>query len=220
MTYEETLAIMSVLKAAYPNYYRGMTKSDAEGVVSLWTQMFADEPVELVATAVKAHIASDTKGFPPHIGAVKEAITKLVRSPELDMSELEAWNAVRRAIRGASMDESSRRFTGDGLDPRPSAVVNFEALPEILQRLVGTPQQLAEWERLPDDEINTIIQSNFMRSFRARVHHEREMLSLPADVRQTMQRISESRQPAKLADHMQAARMLPSRHDEERTSNT
>ena len=55
---------------------------------------------------------------------------------------------------------------------------------------MGSPRQLADWELLPNDEIDTIIQSNFMRSFRARAEKERELLALPADVRQTMEQIA------------------------------
>ena len=69
MTRSETLAIMSILKAAYPGYYRDMKRQDAEAVVNLWAEMLADYPANLVAAAVKSHIASDRKGFPPHIGA-------------------------------------------------------------------------------------------------------------------------------------------------------
>ena len=80
-------------------------------------------------------------------------------------------------------------MTAEGLGP-PSAVVNFHKLPKILQQLVGDPKQLALWEELPNDEINTIIQSNFMRSWRARAAHEKEMLALPADIRNNMQTLA------------------------------
>ena len=70
MTRAETLAVMSILKAAYPAYYRDMKRQDAEAVVNLWAEMLADYPADLVAAAVKSHIASDRKGFPPHIGAI------------------------------------------------------------------------------------------------------------------------------------------------------
>lgn len=185
----ETLAIMTVLKTAYPGYYRDMKPREAENVVNLWAEMFRDEPAGLVAAAVKAHIAQDRKGFPPHIGAIKDAIVRLTAPPESGMSELEAWNLVRRAIRGASMDECTRTMRDGVLGP-PSAVEQFEALPEILRRLVGSPRQLADWELLPNDEIDTIIQSNFMRSYRARAEKERELLALPADVQQTMEQIA------------------------------
>lgn len=87
------------------------------------------------------------------------------------------------------MDDCTRTMRNGVLGP-PSAVEQFEALPEILRRLVGSPRQLADWELLPNDEIDTIIQSNFMRSFRARAEKERELLALPADVRQTMEQIA------------------------------
>lgn len=64
MTEKETLAIMSVLKAAYPNFYRDMQRTEAQGIVNLWTEMFRDESAEVVAMAVKAFIANDATGFP------------------------------------------------------------------------------------------------------------------------------------------------------------
>lgn len=190
MSREETLAIMAVLKAAYPNYYRDMKVGDAESIVALWQEMFRDEPAQLVASAVKAHIATDQKGFPPHIGAIKEAIVKLTMPKEMHMSELEAWTLVRRAIDGAAMTEWSRKCRNGVIDPRTSAEVNFDKLPEFLQRLVGHPKQLAEWNNLPTNVLDTVIQSNFMRSFRVRIANEREFMALPSDVRQTMERLA------------------------------
>lgn len=172
MTREETLGIMSVLKAAYPAYYRDMQRSEAEQVVGLWAAMFADEPVEIVAMAVKAHIVNDKKGFPPHIGAIKDAIYKL-QQPE-EMTELEAWGYVRKAI--------SNGIWGSKKE--------FDALPPILQRLVGSPNQLREWAMMDEDTVASVVASNFQRSYRARAANEREMLALPADVRAVMQQLA------------------------------
>lgn len=38
--------------------------------------------------------------------------------------------------------------------------------------------------------LETVVQSNFMRSYRARAAHEREQMALPADIRQTMQQLA------------------------------
>ena len=172
MNTEETLTIMGVLKAAYPSYYKDMSRRDAEGVVSLWQTMFADEPVELVAAAVKAHIATDKKGFPPHIGAIKDAIVKLTAPQE--MTEAEAWGYIFKATQNSTW----------------SSKEEFDKLPPILQRLVGSPNQLKEWAAMPADEVQTVVASNFQRSYRARAASEREFLALPADIRQTMTRLA------------------------------
>ena len=189
MNREETLAIMGVLKAAYPNYYKDMKRDEAEGIVALWTEMFKDDPAAVVGLAVKAHIANDKKGFPPHIGAIKDAIVKLKTPGELELSEMEAWMLVRRAIHGASTEEWSRKKRyGD----RTSAQYNFDNLPEVLQHIVGSPSQLAQWEKLDDDEIDTVLQSNFMRSYRAKVGHVKEQMALPAEVREAMKMLGGS----------------------------
>lgn len=174
MTRDETLDLLSVLKAAYPNFYRDMTRKDADHVIDLWSEMFKDEPVELVAMAVKRHIATDTKGFPPHIGAIKDAIVKIMQPDE--MTEMEAWGLVRNAIRAYSWD----------------AKEEFDKLPPVLQRLVGSPTQLQEWAKMDADTVSSVVASNFQRSYKARAANEREYLALPADVKQTMTQIAAS----------------------------
>ena len=83
MTRDETLKIMAVLKATYPNFHKDMTRRDAEGVVSLWTDMFSEDSYNAVAAAVKAFIASDSKGFPPVVGQVKQRVTELTSAKVL-----------------------------------------------------------------------------------------------------------------------------------------
>ncbi len=182
MTREETLAIMGVLKAAYPNFYKGMGRADAEGIVDLWSSMFDQEPAQLVAVAVKAHIANDKKGYPPHIGAIKEAIVKL-RTPE-EMTEQEAWGLVLKALRNGIY----------------GAQKEFDALPPVIQRLVGSPSQLKEWAMMDGDAVNSVVASNFQRSYKVRSASEREMLALPQDVRQAMQALGGGMTMQRLGD--------------------
>ena len=172
MTRSETLAVMSILKAAYPAYYRDMKRSDAEIAVNLWTEMFKDDPSQIVAAAVKAYIASDTKGFPPHIGAIKDAVIKITNPPE--MTELEAWGYVEKAI-------------GNG---NYGAREEFEKLPAIIQLLVGSPAQLREWALMDINTVKSVVASNFQRSYRAQISHQREQLSIPTDVHKTVAQLS------------------------------
>lgn len=172
MTREQMLDLLVVMQAAYPNFYKGMNKTQADAVLDLWATMFVDESFEVVAMAVKAHIANDVKGFPPHIGAIKAAIIKLKQPDEV--TEQEAWFLVRRAI-------------GNGIY---GSKKEFDALPPILQRLVGSPDQLKEWAMMDEEVVASVVASNFQRSYKARAAHERELLALPSDVRQTMERLS------------------------------
>ena len=49
----ETADILAVLKAAYPQFYNGLSPKEANKIVDLWAEMFKDEPVMVVAVAVK-----------------------------------------------------------------------------------------------------------------------------------------------------------------------
>lgn len=166
MTREDTIKILSVLRGAYPQFYRDISRQEAESTIALWTDMFTDEPFPLVAMAVKALIASDTKGFPPVIGQVKAQIGKIM-SPN-EMTELEAWAIVSKALKNSTY----------GADEE------FRKLPPVIQHLVGSPSQLRSWAAMDADTVESVIGSNFQRSYKARAASEREYLALPGQVRQ------------------------------------
>ena len=171
MNRQETLGIMSVIQAAYPNFYKGMNAKNADDIVGLWTEMFRDYPVMEVALAVKAFIASDIKGFPPTIGVITDAIQKN-RARETGMlTEQEAWNLVDKATKRATWYSQEE----------------YDKLPPIVQELVGSPQALKEIALMDADEVKTVVASNFQRSYRAKAAQQRELDALPSDVRNHLQ---------------------------------
>lgn len=174
MTREETIKVLAVLKAAYPAFYRGMKADELNGIVNLWASQFEGDDYKTVGAAVQAHIATDTKGYPPHIGAIKEAIRKITQPDE--MSEMEAWGYVASALRNSGYN----------------SVTEFDKLPPVVRRIVGSPSQLREWAMMDSDTVQSVVQSNFMRSYRARAQHEREYLALPENVRELMAQLAGS----------------------------
>lgn len=161
----ETARVLSVLRAAYPNFYKGMARVELEQILDLWTDMFRDDDPQIVGGAVKAFIATDSKGFPPVIGAIKDKVRQISQPPM--MTEQEAWALVLKAIR-----ESGYR-----------AKEEFDALPAILRSLVGSPQQLRDWGMMDEDIVQSVIASNFQRSYRARAKYQRDFDALPEDVK-------------------------------------
>ena len=174
MTREETIKVLAVLKAAYPNFYRGMKADELNGIVNLWASQFESDSYQTVGAAVQAHIATDTKGYPPHIGAIKEAIRKITQPDEI--SEMEAWGYVASALRNSGYN----------------SVAEFDKLPPVVRRIVGSPSQLREWAMMDSDTVQSVVQSNFMRSYRARAQSEREYLALPEKVRDLMGQLAGS----------------------------
>jgi len=171
MTREDTIKILSVLRGAYPAFYRDITKQEAESTIALWESMF-DEPYELVAAAVKAFISTDGKGFPPAIGQIKDRI-RLITEPA-QMTEGEAWSLVLKALRNSSYNSAEE----------------YAKLPENIQRLVGSHNQLREWAMMDTESLQTVVGSNFQRSYRARAKADAEYDKLPGEVKELAKKIA------------------------------
>lgn len=168
MTREETIKILSVLRGAYPAFYRDVKKPEALATVNLWAEMFADDDYCVVGAAVKALIAGDEKGFPPVIGQVKATIRQLTEP--VQMTELEAWALVSKAVRNSTYNSEAE----------------FAKLPPEIQSVVHDPEQLRQWAMGSTEELETVIASNFQRSFRAKEKARKEYAALPSDVKQIM----------------------------------
>ena len=165
MNRTETIAVLALLKAAYPNFYKGMPPADLQAAVNLWCLHFAGDDADTVTAAVHALIDARTEGYPPTIGAVREQIRKLKTKDAL--SEAEAWALVSRASRNGLYGYREE----------------FEKLPKEVQKAVGTPEQLKAWAMMPSEEVESVVASNFRRSFRAVAEREKEVMALPPAVK-------------------------------------
>ncbi len=133
MNRKETQGVLALLRAAYPNFYKGQTKEDLLAVVNLWQIQFADFACEDVLRAVHALIATRTEGYPPTIGAVKGQAAKLTEKSSL--SEAEAWAMVSRAAR-------------NGLY---RCREEYDKLPPAVQKAVGDAEQLRTWAAMDEE---------------------------------------------------------------------
>lgn len=118
MTREETIKLLSILKAAYPNSYKGMTKDEASGTISVWAMQFADIPANIMLIAVNKLIS--TSPFPPAISEVREKLRGLYYEAKSMLDEHEyATNGFKITD---DPDEEPAVF-GNPLDDRTLAVV-------------------------------------------------------------------------------------------------
>ena len=84
MTKKETLQILAILKAAYPNSYNGLSKEELSGTVAVWMIQFADMPADIVLMALQKHISISK--FPPSIAEIKEKLRNIRYEAEREMS--------------------------------------------------------------------------------------------------------------------------------------
>jgi hypothetical protein len=156
MKKKETAEILAILNATYPQVYAKLTPEIKETMLNIWFEMFSNTDYEVVIMAVKNYISNDTKGFMPTIGAIKESIRKL-QHPET-LTEQEAVNMIMESL-------NDGYYNSKGM---------FDKLPKILQRVVGSPAQLAQWSIMEIDTVQSVVASNIARSYRAILEQEQE----------------------------------------------
>lgn len=178
MTRDDTIRIFGIVVAAYPAHDKFLDEKHIKMAVDVWADVFIDDDPRQVAMAVKAHIC--TSKWPPSIAEIRERMASL--SSQDTLSEMEAWALVRKAISGG----------------RCALTERFSRLPRTVQRAVGSPSQLREWG-FSDIDSMPVIQSNFLRTYRAVVKQEAERAAIPESMRKmiaasTIGLLNESRQ--------------------------
>ena len=166
MDVKETAAVMAILKIAYPRYYANTTTAEAKETLNLWHTMLAEYPADMVNAAVKALIATNV--YPPTIADVISSIKQLTQKK--NMSEVVAWGLVKNAIRNSAYH----------------SVEEFDKLPPEIQETVGSPMVLREWAMSDDESTETVIASNFMRSYKAKVKERKEFDAIPSDIKELL----------------------------------
>ncbi len=165
MNNTDTIKILSVIKAAYPQWARDLKPIDAKAMVNLWSSMLQEYEYNLVQIAIKKIIA--TNKFPPSVAEVIEAINYIKTGGQSEMTEIEAWGLVRKAIKNSAYN----------------AEEEFNKLPVKIQQTIGSHNILHNWSQESVNAIETVIGSNFMRSYKVTVANKRQEEQLPQNIK-------------------------------------
>ena len=138
---------------------------------NVWYELLKDIPYDICQAAIHKYMS--TNRFPPTIADIRQFSTEII-TPE-QMNEGEAWGLVYKAICNSTYNSKAE----------------FEELPKECQKAVGNPAILHEWASLDIDEVNTVIQSNFMRSYKVECKRSREYAQLPQQTKEIINKISQ-----------------------------
>lgn len=169
ITREQFKILAKAMKAIYTDE-RFLPDHDS---VNVWYTLLCDLDYETLSKAIQKCMMSSP--FQPTIADIRTAASQFKPSGEIrQMSELQAWDTVRRAINNSIYNAENE----------------FQKLLPIVQKAVGSPYNLTEWATLDSDTVNSVVQSNFIRSYRAMVTRELEMQKLSPAVRDLIEKAS------------------------------
>ena len=165
VTREETIGVLTILKSAYPRFYQGMTKGDAETVINLWSAMFSDVEVEAVKLALYKIIS--TSQYPPTVAEVRQAIMDTQVGMVKDVGEV--WNEITRAIRNFGYMREK------------------EALETLSPMAVKSIHHMGGWKTLCMSETVMADRAHFIKIFTQLEKRENEERLIPLAVREKIQ---------------------------------
>lgn len=160
MEREQFKVLVKAMKAVYAQ----PTFIPDQDAFNVWFALLGDLPYKQAELAVQKHMA--TEKFPPTIADIREKAEQITSVKETEMSELEAWAIVRKAIGRSNY----------------YAEEEFEKLPEACKMAVGNPSNLREWAMMDSDQVGTVEQSHFVRNYRTamqRIKEDRRIPQLP-----------------------------------------
>ena len=172
MNLSEATTVLAVMRAAYPHSFKDIKPDDALATAQLWAQMFDKEPYEAVNAAVKALIATRQVGYSPTIGEVKEKLRSLVKTDELN--DAQAWALVTKACKNGLYGYKQE----------------FEKLPPQVQKAVGSAEQLRDWSMMDEETFQSVIGSNFKKTFKVVEERERQDALMPDSVKSVVQKLA------------------------------
>lgn len=176
MTEKEVRQLLAMTQAVYPNY----NPPSREAAVNAWLMCLSEYDNNVVMAAFKAYMTTSTSGFAPVPGQLIEILQTLTQPKELN--ELEAWSMVRKALRNCSYNSEQE----------------FAKLPTVVQKTVGTPQQLKIWAC--DSEFNeNVVSSNFIKTYRTEVKRATELNKMPENVRKLIEMVNINSVSAQIA---------------------
>lgn len=175
MQIDKAREIIAVLMVTYPNY----NPVDTELAAKTWLEATEEYSYEQVSTALGAYIKADTSGFAPIPSKIIDILHKMTVPAELN--EMEAWSLVSKAIRNSGWHSEKE----------------YENLPELVQKAVGSASQLRVWA-LDEDYNEGVIMSNFQRSYRVELKRHEELQKMPLQVRELIERVNVGSDKAKL----------------------
>lgn len=150
MTKAEAAKIVGIILFNYPDTLRDISDEAYITYIENWHSFFVEDRAEEVLAAVQSIIASSQERFAPNIGMIREQMRRL-RTPKGGLSEQEAWELVKRALRNGSYGYREE----------------FAKLPPTVQRCVGSENMIREWAAMETETLDSVVASNFMRSYRA-----------------------------------------------------
>lgn len=179
MTREQTVDFIHSIVSLYPNW----KPDNLSETVNAWAWALSDYTAKQVKAALSIYMKTSNAGFAPSAAQIIGCINKIYEKDYL--TEGEAWALVKKALQNG--------YYG--------CQEEFAKLPPIIQRAVGNANMIRNWSQLDSDEVNTVIMSNFQRTYRVIVERQKFDDKVPPALAQIVRGVADNISGQKLIEN-------------------
>lgn len=169
MTREQTVDLVRSIVSIYPNW----KPDNLTDTVNAWHWALEEFPAAAVKSALQIYVRTNNSGFAPSVSQLINAMYEPTKNDRL--AEGEAWALVKKAIQDGNYHAEER----------------FNELPEIVQRAVGGAGMIRQWAQTDSDDVNTVVMSNFQRSYKAILSKQEFNDKVPAQIADVVRGITD-----------------------------
>ena len=145
MTLNDTKKLLAAIEAIYPTW----KVDNPQETAAAWHWALEEYPAPAVKAALQIYVRTSTTAFAPSVSQIINCMHAARQNDAL--TEGEAWALAKRAIADGNYHSTER----------------FNELPKDVQDAIGGADMLREWAQSDSDTVNTVIMSNFQRTYRA-----------------------------------------------------
>ena len=166
MTRDDTKELLFKIASLFPNF----KPQNLTYAIDIWAVVLGNYEKEQIEAALAGYVATNTSGFAPSPGQLLEIVRTAQKKPTDSITPQEAWELVYKAICNSNYN----------------AEQEFAKLPELCQKAVGGVESLKEMAAMPTDTVNSVSQSNFIRTYRDMQKRQENYETIPAQVREVI----------------------------------
>ena len=164
MTRKETIAILAIMRSTYPRFYpTTQSNEEVNTTIDVWSEMFENDDLDIVKLAIKNLI--NRLEFPPTIADVRKEIDKISAVATKTLTAEEEWEAIRHAVKNSIY----------------YAKEQYESLPSVAKRFVGSPAQLRDWA-MSESFNDGVMRSLFLKQYNTIKDRERVEKQLTPEI--------------------------------------
>lgn len=177
MEQKELIQVYALVQVLWPNHKFPSNKTELIIHKKTWFELLKDFDIKIVLNLIKDY--SKTNEF-FNVGIIAGQCEELLKPVSIQITENDVFNEIAKSLSSLVFDDEAmkpyrEKYKYSQNPYSAQFAYKFDKLSPVAQRIVGSPAQLWELDRLGTNEFNTIIRSHILKSAKVILGQNKEL---------------------------------------------